>query len=75
MCIIVGEGAKSVIGIDPYQLLYLYQFEAIRKLIGNNQQAYLLPLSIKQLPMLTAFDTVFSMGVLYHLSSPLDHLY
>ncbi|XZQ54835.1 MAG: tRNA 5-methoxyuridine(34)/uridine 5-oxyacetic acid(34) synthase CmoB [Arsenophonus sp.] len=71
---IVGEGAKSVIGIDPYQL-YLYQFEAIRKLIGNNQQAYLLPLSIKQLPMLAAFDTVFSMGVLYHLSSPLDHLY
>ncbi len=74
MCIIVGEGAKSVIGINPYQL-YLCQFEAIRKLIGNNQQAYLLPLSIKQLPMLTAFDTVFSMCVLYHLFSPLDHLY
>ncbi|MGP1959307.1 MAG: tRNA 5-methoxyuridine(34)/uridine 5-oxyacetic acid(34) synthase CmoB [Arsenophonus sp. NC-TX2-MAG3] len=70
----VGEGAKIVIGIDPAQL-FLCQFEAIRKLIGNNQRAHLLPLSIEQLSTLAAFDTVFSMGVLYHRRSPLDHLY
>lgn len=70
----VGEGAKTVIGIDPTQL-FLCQFAAVRKLIGNNQQAHLLPLAIEQLPMLAAFDTVFSMGVLYHRRSPLDHLY
>lgn len=57
----VGEGAKMVIGIDPTQL-FLCQFAAVRKLIGNNQQAYLLPLGIEQLPSLAAFDTVFSMG-------------
>jgi tRNA (mo5U34)-methyltransferase len=34
-----------------------------------------LPLGIEQLPELAAFDTVFSMGVLYHRRSPLDHLY
>lgn len=70
----VGEGAKMVIGIDPTQL-FLCQFAAVRKLIGNNQQAHLLPLGIEQLPTLAAFDTVFSMGVLYHRRSPLDHLY
>ena len=29
----------------------------------------------EQLPELAAFDTVFSMGVLYHRRSPLDHLW
>ncbi|MFV9997302.1 MAG: tRNA 5-methoxyuridine(34)/uridine 5-oxyacetic acid(34) synthase CmoB [Arsenophonus endosymbiont of Dermacentor nuttalli] len=70
----VGEGAKSVIGIDPTQL-FLCQFEAVRKLIGNDQRAHLLPLGIEQLPTLAAFDMVFSMGVLYHRRSPLEHLY
>ncbi|CDG90468.1 tRNA 5-methoxyuridine(34)/uridine 5-oxyacetic acid(34) synthase CmoB [Xenorhabdus bovienii] len=70
----VGEGAQLVVGIDPTQL-FLCQFEAIRKLLGNNQRAHLLPLGIEQLPELQAFDTVFSMGVLYHRRSPLDHLW
>ncbi|MFP3029295.1 MAG: tRNA 5-methoxyuridine(34)/uridine 5-oxyacetic acid(34) synthase CmoB [Arsenophonus sp.] len=70
----VGEGAKTVIGIDPTKL-FLCQFEAIRKLIGNNQRLHLLPIGIERLSMLAAFDTVFSMGVLYHRRSPLDHLY
>ena len=55
--------------------LFLCQFEAVRKLIGNDQRAHLLPLGIEQLPALEAFDTVFSMGVLYHRRSPLDHLW
>ncbi|MCC8378750.1 MULTISPECIES: tRNA 5-methoxyuridine(34)/uridine 5-oxyacetic acid(34) synthase CmoB [unclassified Xenorhabdus] len=70
----VGEGAELVVGIDPTQL-FLCQFEAVRKLLGNDQRAHLLPLGIEQLPELKAFDTVFSMGVLYHRRSPLDHLW
>ncbi|CAK6492049.1 tRNA U34 carboxymethyltransferase [Pantoea sp. Nvir] len=69
----VGAGAQLVVGIDPMQL-FLCQFEAVRKLLGDDRRAHLLPLGIEQLPTLQAFDTVFSMGVLYHRRSPLDHL-
>lgn len=70
----IGAGAQLAIGIDPMQL-FLCQFEAVRKLLGGDQRAHLLPLGIEQLPELNAFDTVFSMGVLYHRRSPLDHLF
>jgi tRNA (mo5U34)-methyltransferase len=64
----IGAGAHLAVGIDPTQL-FLCQFEAVRKLLGNDQRAHLLPLGIEQLPALNAFDTVFSMGVLYHRRS------
>lgn len=70
----VGAGAKLAVGIDPTQL-FLCQFEAVRKLLGDDRRAHLLPLGIEQLPALNAFDTVFSMGVLYHRRSPLEHLW
>ncbi len=70
----IGAGAHLAVGIDPTQL-FLCQFEAVRKLLGNDQRAHLLPLGIEQLPALKAFDTVFSMGVLYHRRSPLEHLW
>lgn len=69
----VGAGAKLAVGIDP-MALYLCQFELIRTLLGDDQRAHFLPLGIEALPPLHAFDTVFSMGVLYHRRSPLDHL-
>ncbi|WP_369788146.1 tRNA 5-methoxyuridine(34)/uridine 5-oxyacetic acid(34) synthase CmoB [Rouxiella sp. WC2420] len=69
----IGAGAHFAVGIDPMQL-FLCQFEAVRKLLSGDQRAHLLPLGIEQLPELNAFDTVFSMGVLYHRRSPLDHL-
>ncbi|ORM54308.1 tRNA 5-methoxyuridine(34)/uridine 5-oxyacetic acid(34) synthase CmoB [Pantoea conspicua] len=69
----IGAGAHLVVGIDPMQL-FLVQFEAVRKLLNDDRRAHLLPLGIEQLPVLQAFDTVFSMGVLYHRRSPLDHL-
>ncbi|KKW52066.1 tRNA 5-methoxyuridine(34)/uridine 5-oxyacetic acid(34) synthase CmoB [Pantoea sp. BS_8] len=69
----IGAGAHLVVGIDPMQL-FLCQFEAVRKLLNDDRRAHLLPLGIEQLPVLQAFDTVFSMGVLYHRRSPLDHL-
>lgn len=70
----IGAGAKLAVGIDPTQL-FLCQFEAVRKLLGDDQRAHLLPLGIEQMPTLNAFDTVFSMGVLYHRRSPLEHLW
>ncbi|WP_288494314.1 tRNA 5-methoxyuridine(34)/uridine 5-oxyacetic acid(34) synthase CmoB [uncultured Pantoea sp.] len=69
----IGAGAHLVVGIDPMQL-FLCQFEAVRKLLNDDRRAHLLPLGIEQLPAIQAFDTVFSMGVLYHRRSPLDHL-
>ena len=69
-----GSGARLVIGLDP-QLLYVAQFQAIRHFIGPDMPAYVLPLGIEGLPEnLAAFDTIFSMGVLYHRRSPIDHL-
>lgn len=69
----LGAGARMVIGIDP-TLLSVMQFEAIRALHGE-APIYVLPIGIEQLPPdLKLFDTVFSMGVLYHRRSPIDHL-
>ncbi|MCV5654349.1 tRNA 5-methoxyuridine(34)/uridine 5-oxyacetic acid(34) synthase CmoB, partial [Escherichia coli] len=50
----LGEGARLCVGIDPSHL-FLIQFEAIRKLMGGDQRAHLLPLGIEQLPKLEAF--------------------
>ncbi|MGD8577152.1 MAG: tRNA 5-methoxyuridine(34)/uridine 5-oxyacetic acid(34) synthase CmoB [Thiohalophilus sp.] len=68
-----GAGADLVIGIDPTPLFTL-QFEAVQQYTGD-QGVYVLPLGIDDVPpKLEAFDTVFSMGVLYHRRSPIDHL-
>ena len=69
-----GEGAELAVGIDP-SALFLCQFTAVKQLGGNDPQVHFLPLGIQELPALRAFDTVFSMGVLYHRRSPIDHLY
>ncbi|KMT66585.1 tRNA 5-methoxyuridine(34)/uridine 5-oxyacetic acid(34) synthase CmoB [Catenovulum maritimum] len=68
----LGEEAKLVIGADPTQL-FLAQFEVMQKYI-QSENVHLLPLGIEQLPKSDGFDTVFSMGVLYHRKSPLDFL-
>ena len=69
----LGAGAKMVIGIDP-TLLNVMQFQLIKKLHGT-APVYVLPLGIESVPSnLHVFDTVFSMGVLYHRRSPIDHL-
>lgn len=70
----LGVGARMVIGIDP-TLLSVMQFEAVKKLHGE-APVYVLPLGIEDLPAdLKLFDSVFSMGVLYHRRSPIDHLF
>ena len=69
-----GQGADLVVGIDPGQK-YIMQFYALKKYLGDIP-VHLLPLGIEDIPpSLKAFDTVFSMGVLYHRRSPLEHLY
>lgn len=69
-----GEGASLVVGIDP-NLLFLTQFSVIKRLMCNPPEVHLLPLGVESLPSdLQAFDTVFSMGVLYHRRSPIEHL-
>jgi len=71
----LGEGAKLTIGVDP-SLLFVAQFQAIKKYVGEDQPAYVLPLKLEDIPKnLQSFDTVFSMGVLYHRKSPFDHLF
>lgn len=70
----LGEGAYHVIGIDP-SLLFLMQFEALKKYCGPTSPIHLLPVRMEDVtPQLEAFDTTFSMGVLYHRKSPIDHL-
>ena len=68
-----GAGAGSVIGIDP-TLLYVAQFAALRH-FAPTVPVQVLPLRLDELPPESrAFDTTFSMGVLYHQRSPIDHL-
>ncbi|QTH64706.1 tRNA 5-methoxyuridine(34)/uridine 5-oxyacetic acid(34) synthase CmoB [Psychrosphaera ytuae] len=67
-----GAGAKFVVGIDPTQLFFA-QFMAVQHFI-QDPAVNLLPLGIDDLPPLRSFDTVFSMGVLYHRKSPMDFL-
>jgi tRNA (mo5U34)-methyltransferase len=68
------SGARLVLGLDPF-LLFLMQFEAVRKYAGANCPHYVLPLTDADLPeRLNLFDVTLSMGVLYHRTSPIDHL-
>lgn len=69
----LGDGAGRVIGIDP-GLLFMFQFLSVKRYLGA-VAVDLLPIRMEDLPAeLELFDTTFSMGVLYHRRSPLDHL-
>lgn len=66
-------GADFVLGVEPF-LAFVYQHLAARKYLSRLDN-YLLPFGIEDVPeKLGVFDTVFSMGVLYHRKSPIDHL-
>lgn len=68
----LGDGAKAAYGIDPTDLFFI-QFQAIKHFHPQNN-IHLLPLGIEDMQPLQAFDTVFSMGVLYHRKDPLSFL-
>jgi tRNA (mo5U34)-methyltransferase len=68
-----GAGARAAIGLDS-TLAYVAQYCAVRHFMPG-PPAWTLPLALEDLPAdLRSFDTVFSMGVLYHCRLPLDHL-
>ncbi len=79
-----GAGAKAVVAIDPSQLFWI-QFQLMQRWISNwrgeqpvyapNVPVQYLPVPLESIPKHTqAFDTIFSMGVLYHRKSPFEHL-
>ncbi len=68
-----AAGARTVIGIDP-TILYVMQYRAVSR-FADAKHVFVLPLRLHELPEnARAFDTTFSMGVLYHQRSPIDHL-
>ena len=68
-----GAGAALVAGIDPTPL-FVMQYFALQRYI-NDPAVAVLPMGIEHLPeKMRRFDTVFSMGILYHRRSPFDHL-
>lgn len=67
-----GAGAELVVGIEP-MMKYLYQFQVFKQHMPD-QPVFVLPLICEDLPPTKRFDTVFSMGVLYHRKSPFEHL-
>jgi tRNA (mo5U34)-methyltransferase len=70
---LAGAGARLALGVDPH-LPYVMQFWLLKRYLQQTP-AFVLPVSLEQLPeSLPHFDTVMSMGVIYHRRSPLDHL-
>ena len=68
-----GAGADFVLGIEPF-LVSVLQFQVMQRYLGDPQH-HVIPIGIEDVPAnLACFDSVFSMGVLYHRRSPLDHL-
>lgn len=68
-----SSGAKQVIGIDP-MTLYYFQFAIIKSLAGNPNNIHFFPMGLDEFQSVNVFDTVFDMGVLYHLRAPINHL-
>ena len=69
----LGDGASYVMGIDP-SMRFIVQHQAIQKYIQDSRFDFL-PIGIEDMPSdLSYFDSIFSMGVLYHRRNPINHL-
>lgn len=69
-------GARAVIGIDP-TIVYSMQYLAVARYLAAARPLFhhaLLPARLEDLPVGGGFDTVLSMGVLYHRRNPAEHL-
>jgi len=67
-------GAKLVLGVDP-SWHYAFQFHALQKYASVPQKTFVLPFGFEEMPEnIPGFDTIFSMGVLYHRQEPKTHL-
>lgn len=67
-----GAEASCVIGIDP-TALFFFQFHCFKRYLSDVNVHYL-PIGIEVMPKTNYFDTVFSMGVLYHRQDPIKFL-
>ena len=69
----LGEGASFVLGVEPMQH-YVEQFRLCKQLYGP-APIHVLPIGFESVPAkMGVFDTVFSMGLLYHRKAPIQHL-
>lgn len=68
------QDPKMVVIAEP-SLLFLMQSLLPKRFLPRGTPIHNIPLGIQDLPpRIPAFDTVFSMGVLYHRKSPINHL-
>ena len=68
-----GAGARLVVGVDP-TMLFVMQHFVLQSYI-RDQNVHVLPLGMDQITeQELGFDTVFSMGLLYHRRDPIQHL-
>ncbi|MDA1074038.1 MAG: tRNA 5-methoxyuridine(34)/uridine 5-oxyacetic acid(34) synthase CmoB [Proteobacteria bacterium] len=67
----LSAGADLVVGIDP-TLVFVMQHLAINKYLRSAAN-WVIPARFEETPG-ALFDTVFSMGVLYHRKDPVEHL-
>ncbi len=69
----LGSGARYVLGIDP-SMRFQIQHQALQR-FAQDSRFDMLPLGIEDIPSgLSVFDSVFSMGVLYHRKDPAQHV-
>ena len=70
----LGDGADYVMGIDP-SMRFIVQNEVTQKYAQDTRFDFL-PVGIEDMPTdMPYFDSVFSMGVLYHRRNPINHLH
>jgi tRNA (mo5U34)-methyltransferase len=68
----LGAGADFALGVDP-SWVFVAQFHAVAQLLDETR-AGIVPATLEALPHRAVFDSVFSMGVLYHRRDPFTHL-
>ncbi|MEM6470047.1 MAG: tRNA 5-methoxyuridine(34)/uridine 5-oxyacetic acid(34) synthase CmoB [Planctomycetota bacterium] len=67
-------GASYVLGLDPI-LRFVMQFEVFQRYAPSPLRHFVLPMIDSDIPpKLHRFDIALSAGVLYHRTSPIDHL-
>ena len=70
----LAHNPELVLGVEP-SVLFNLQFQALQHYLQRDN-IDVLPIGIEGVPAeIEWFDSVFSMGVLYHRRSPIDHLY
>jgi len=68
----LGAGAETVLGVDTSPL-HVIQFQALNKYLRADSAEIIL-LDCDNLPRKPLFDTVFSMGVIYHRPNQQKHM-